>query len=52
MPCCREHEGLGCIPKLMQQGEVFHDMGNQYRQWGPQAAFRLVVAINKRKDGN
>ncbi|MCL4201898.1 MAG: hypothetical protein KJ000_05345 [Pirellulaceae bacterium] len=26
----------GCIPELMAAGEVIEDMGNEYRQWGPQ----------------
>jgi hypothetical protein len=26
----------GCIPELMEQGESVEDMGQTYRQWGPQ----------------
>ncbi len=26
----------GCIPELMADGETIDDMGNQYREWGPQ----------------
>ena len=26
----------GCIPELIEKGQPVDDMGNQYRQWGPQ----------------
>ena len=26
----------GCVPELAAEGEIFVDMGNAYRQWGPQ----------------
>jgi hypothetical protein len=26
----------GCVPELMAVGDVVDDMGNEYRQWGPQ----------------
>ena len=26
----------GCIPELIAEGEATVDMGNEYREWGPQ----------------
>ena len=26
----------GCIPELIEKGEAFEDMGQAYREWGPQ----------------